>query len=167
VRLQLKNFFEYKLAEVLRIRIWDPGSGAFLAPGSGIRDPVLFWPPDPGSGIGKNPEPWSVIQDEQWTSRIIFVKTQFQFLGLKYLNSWMLIRIRDHVNPWSGKEKIGFGIRGGKNRILDGKKSDSGSWINIPDLQHRFADMFAKTSFYFAIRAKCSFFNMRFKAWMR
>jgi hypothetical protein len=40
----------------------DPGSGAFLPPGSGmllyrIRDPVLFYPPDPGSGSGM--EQWS------------------------------------------------------------------------------------------------------------
>ena len=27
---------------VLRIRIWDPGSGAFLTPGSGIRDGYKF-----------------------------------------------------------------------------------------------------------------------------
>jgi hypothetical protein len=50
-------------------------------------------------------------------------------------------------NPGSGKEK---------NRIRDGKKSDPGSWRNIPDPQHRLADMFAKPSFYFAIRAKCA-----------
>jgi hypothetical protein len=76
---------------VLRIRIRDPGSGAFLPPGSGIRirdpdwsngrirdpgevnkickkevgsgirDPVLFYPPDPGSGSG------SGFGMEQWS----------------------------------------------------------------------------------------------------
>ncbi len=34
------------LQAVLRIRIRDPGSGAFLTPGSGIRDRFF---PDPGS----------------------------------------------------------------------------------------------------------------------
>ncbi len=32
--------------------------------GSGIRDPVLFWTADPGSRMGKNPEPGSVIRDK-------------------------------------------------------------------------------------------------------
>jgi hypothetical protein len=34
----------------------DPGSGAFLPPESGIRirDPVLFYPMNPGSGSGMN-----------------------------------------------------------------------------------------------------------------
>jgi hypothetical protein len=44
------------------------------------------------------------------------------FLGLKYVNS--LMRIRD---PGSGMETV---------RIRDGKKSDPGSGINIPDPQH-------------------------------
>ncbi len=35
---------------VLRIRILDPGSGAFLNPGSGIRE-VKSQDPDPGSGM--------------------------------------------------------------------------------------------------------------------
>jgi hypothetical protein len=43
------------------------------------------------------------------------------FFGLKYLNS--LMRIRD-----------------GKNCIRDGKKSDPGSGINIPDPPHCFLD---------------------------
>jgi hypothetical protein len=53
--------------------------------------------------MGKNPEPGR-------TSRILFVKTLYQFLGLEYLNSLMLIRIRDLVNPKSGEEKIGSGM---------------------------------------------------------
>jgi hypothetical protein len=42
---------------VLRIRIWDPGSGTFLTLGSGIRDPewVESQHPDPGSGMN-NPD---------------------------------------------------------------------------------------------------------------
>jgi hypothetical protein len=56
----------------------------------------------------------------------------FGFFGLKYLNS--LMRIRD-----PGWRQFGSGIR-------DGKKSDPGSGINIPDPQHwkicRFAIMF-------------------------
>jgi hypothetical protein len=46
------------------------------------------------------------------------------FFGLKYFNS--LMRIRD-----PGWRQFGSGIR-------DGKKSDPGSGINIPDPQHWF-----------------------------
>jgi hypothetical protein len=76
-----RQFYKKVYETVLRIRIRDPGSGAFLPPGSGIRDgamvgsgsgitkqnlliacvkkevrsgirdPVLFYPPDPGSEI--------------------------------------------------------------------------------------------------------------------
>ncbi len=77
----------------------DPGSGAFLTPGSGIRynkstmlpirihirgpvpfwppDPGPFWPLDPGSGIGKkNQDP-----DPGWTSWIIIPRAWKQFSG--------------------------------------------------------------------------------------
>jgi hypothetical protein len=67
--------------------------------------------PDPGSGMN-NPDH-------------IFLELRnhfFDFLGLKYLNS--LMRIRD-----PGWRQFGSGIR-------DGKKSDPGSGINIPDPQH-------------------------------
>ncbi len=98
----------------------DPGSGAFLTPGSGIRDPgwVESQHPDPGSGMN-NPD--HIFQS---------LETIFLFfLGLKYLNS--LMRIRD----------LGSRIRDGDSsypgsRIRDGKKSDPGSGINIPDPQH-------------------------------
>jgi hypothetical protein len=60
------------------------------------------------------------IQDERPGS--YFRELKKQFLGLKYLNS--LMRIRD-----PGWKQFGSGIR-------DGKKSDPGSEINIPDPQH-------------------------------
>ncbi len=64
----------------------DPGSGAFLTSGSGIRDP---W--------------WVKNQDPGWTTRIIFPRASKQFFVLKYLISltwirdpgWKKIRIRD------------------------------------------------------------------------
>jgi hypothetical protein len=100
------------VSPVLRIRIRDPGSGAFLTPGSGIRDPgwVKSQDPDPGSGI----------RDEQ--PRSYFLELRNHFFGLKYLNS--LMRIQDP----------GSGIRDGNNSdpgsgIRDGKKSDPGSGI--------------------------------------
>jgi len=62
----------------------------------------------------------SGIRDEQ--PRSYFLELRNHFFGLKYLNS--LMRIRD-----PGWEQFGSGIR-------DGKKSDPGSGINIPDPQH-------------------------------
>jgi hypothetical protein len=69
---------------VLRIRIRDPGSGAFLTPGSGIRDE------QPGS---------------------YFRELRNKFLGLKYLNSFIRIRDTGWKNFGSGMEKFRFGIR--------------------------------------------------------
>ncbi len=70
---------------VLRIRIRDPGLGAFLTSGSGIRD-------------GRKSASGSGIRDEQPGSYFLELKTIFLlFLGLYYLNS--LMRIRD---PGSG-----------------------------------------------------------------
>ncbi len=80
-----------------------------------IRDPVPFWPLDPGSGMGKQSESGSGIRDEQPGS--YFLELRNHFLGIKYLNSLMRM------------DTIRFGIR-------DGKKSVSGSGINIPDLLH-------------------------------
>jgi len=100
---------------VLRIRIRDPGN-------------VPFWPLDPGSWIrdGRKSASGSVIRDPGWTIRIIFFRAYKPFFllfwGLKYSNS--LMRIRD-----PGWRQFGSGIR-------DGKKSDPGSGINIPDPQH-------------------------------
>jgi hypothetical protein len=67
-----------------------------------------------GSGFGIR------IPDEQPGSYLRELKKQL--FGLKYLNSLMWIR-----DP--GMEKI-------RSRIRDGKKSDPGSGINIPDPQH-------------------------------
>jgi hypothetical protein len=71
----------------------DPGSGAFLTPGSGIRYGLKIRIRDPDQGC---------------TTRIIFSRAQKQFFELKYINS--LKRIRDpgwkNSNPESGMEKI-------------------------------------------------------------
>ncbi len=108
---------------MLRIRIQDPGLGAFLTPGSGIPDPewVESQHPDPESGLN-NPD--HIFKN----SETIFLF----FFGLKYLNSLMRIRdpgIRygDSSDPGSRMETV---------RIRDGKKLDPESGINIPDPQH-------------------------------
>jgi hypothetical protein len=72
----------------------DPESGAFLTPGSGIRDK---------SRVGIR------IRDKQPGSYFLELRTLF--FGLKYLNS--LMRIRDGKNSDPGWEKVGSGI--GKN----------------------------------------------------
>jgi hypothetical protein len=51
----------------------------FKCCGSGIGDPVLFLPLDPGSGMGKNPEPGFGM------NTILFLRTQYEFFGLKIL----------------------------------------------------------------------------------
>jgi hypothetical protein len=93
--------------------------------GSGIRNPGLDAFSTPGSGIrdGRKSASGSGIRDEQPGSYFLELRNHFlPFLGLKYLNS--LMRIRDP--EW---RQFGSGIR-------DGKKSDPGSGINIPDPQH-------------------------------
>jgi hypothetical protein len=95
---------------VLRIRIRNPGLGAFLTPGSGIRD-------------GRKSASGSGIRDEQPGSYFLELRNHFfAFLGLKYLNS--LMRIRD-----PGWRQFGSGIR-------DKKKVGSGIRVNIPDPPH-------------------------------
>ncbi len=80
---------------MLRIRIRDRGLGAYLTPGSGIRD----WRKS-ASGSG--------IRDEQPGSYLLELINHFLlFGGLKYLNS--LMRIRDPV--W---RQFGSGIRYGQ-----------------------------------------------------
>ncbi len=64
----------------------DPGSSAFLTPGSGIR----IRDPDPG-----------------WTTRIIFPSWEF---GFKYLNSLMWIRDGKTTFRDPGWKKVGSGI---------------------------------------------------------
>jgi hypothetical protein len=91
------------ILSVLRIRIWDPGSGAFLTPGSGTRDPGWLKKSRFGSGI--------LIWDEHPGS--YFRELKETIFGLKYFNSLMRMRMR--------------------LRIRDGKNSDPGSGINIPD----------------------------------
>ncbi len=59
--------------------------------GSGTRNPVTFWPPDPG-----------------WTSRIIFPRAWKQFFGLKILK--FVDADPEYFWPW---------IRDGKIRIRD------------------------------------------------
>jgi hypothetical protein len=81
----------------------DPGSGAFLTPGSGMGKKS-------GSGIQ--------IRYEQPGS--YFRELRNSFL-VKYLNYFMWVR-----DP--GWKKFGSGIR-------NGKSSDPGSVINIPDPQ--------------------------------
>ncbi len=80
-----------------------------------IRDPVTFWPLDRGSERGKkikirirDEHPWSYLRAQKHL--------------VKILNSFLWIRIRD-------PGVFGHGIR-------DGKNSDSGSGINIPDPHH-------------------------------
>jgi hypothetical protein len=72
--------------------------------------------------MGRHSVSGSRIRDEQPGSYFLELRNHFLFiLGLKYLNS---LRIRD-----PGWRQFGSGIR-------DGKKSDPGSGINIPDPQH-------------------------------
>ncbi len=72
-----------------------------------IRDPLPFWPMDPGLGMSNVR---IRIRDEQPESYCICESLETIFWGLKYLNSLMRIR-------GSGMEKI---------RIRDGKNSDPG-----------------------------------------
>jgi hypothetical protein len=75
----------------------DPGSGAFLTPGSGS-----------GSGMEKNPEPGSGIRDEHPGS------CKYQFFRLKVLKFFDADPdpgILSTLDPGSGMEKIGSGIR--------------------------------------------------------
>ncbi len=73
---------------------------------SRIRDPVPFWPLDPGSGMGRKSASGSGIRDEQPGS--YFLELRNHFLGLKYFNS--LIRIRDGDSSDPGWKKVGSGI---------------------------------------------------------
>jgi hypothetical protein len=67
----------------------DPGSGAFLTPGSGLRDPG-----------------WVKSQDQP---RSYFPELRNHFWGLKYLNSGCGSGIRD-----PGWKEFGSGIQDGK-----------------------------------------------------
>jgi hypothetical protein len=87
--------------------------------------------PDPGSGIGYLFDPWirdgrksesgSGIRDEQPGSYFLELRNHFfAFFGVK------ILKFFDEDPGW---RQFGSGIR-------DGKKSDPGSGINIPDPQH-------------------------------
>ncbi len=62
-----------------------------------IRDPVLLWPLDPGSGIGRKSASGSEIRDEQPGS--YFLELRNHFLGLKYLKFF-------DADPGSGMETV-------------------------------------------------------------
>jgi hypothetical protein len=73
--------------------------------------------------MGRKSASGSGIRDEQPGSYFLELRNHFLvFWGLKYLDSLM-----QNLDP--GWRQFGFGIR-------DGKKSDPGSGINIPDTQH-------------------------------
>jgi hypothetical protein len=70
--------------------------------------------------MGRKSASGSGIRDEQPGSYFQELRNHFLiFWGLKYLNSLMRI-----LDPGTGMETVG---------IRDGKKSDPGSGINIPD----------------------------------
>jgi hypothetical protein len=86
------------LRAVLGIRIRDPGLGAFLTPGSGIRD-------------GRKSASGSGIRDEQPGSYFLELRNHFFcFFGVEILKFF-------DEDPGSGMETV---------RIRDGKKSDPG-----------------------------------------
>ncbi len=89
------NFiFQFQQRYIAKTSVSDPGSGAFLTP---------------GSGMGRKSASGSGIQHEQPGSYFLELRNHFFlfFFGLKYLNS--LMRIRDpgwrSLDPGSGMEK--------------------------------------------------------------
>jgi hypothetical protein len=80
-----------------------------------IRDPVPFLPLDPGSGMGKKSGSGSGINNPDNISES--VKTGF------------CVKIFKFFDADRGRKKFVSGAR-------DGKNSDPGSGINLPDLQH-------------------------------
>jgi hypothetical protein len=77
-------------------------------------------------GESQHPDPGSGIRDEQPGSYFLELRNHFfAFLGVKKLKFF------DEDPGW---RQIGSGME--KSRIRDGKKSDPGSGINIPDPQH-------------------------------
>ncbi len=64
----------------------DPGSGAFLTPGSGIR-------------VGKKSGSGSGIRNRDEEPGSYFRELRNNFLGLKYLNSLMRIRDENNLDP--------------------------------------------------------------------
>jgi hypothetical protein len=105
----------------------DPGSGAFLIPGFGIRCLFDPWIRDPGWIKNQDPDPGSGMNNPG----SYFLELKNHFLGLKY---YSLMRIQD---PDPGWKKFGSGI-------LDPGWKKVGSRIrkNIPDPQHWFQNPF-------------------------
>jgi hypothetical protein len=101
----------------------DPGSGVFLTPGSGIRDPgwVESQHPDPGSGMGRKSASGSGIRDEQPGSYFLELRNHFLFFFLV-----KMLKFFD-ADPGFGMETV---------RIRDPGWKKVGSGINIPDPQH-------------------------------
>jgi hypothetical protein len=79
-----------------------------------IRDPLLFWPldPDPGSEMKKNPDPGSEIGMNVPDHISESLEKNFRVKKI-YLNSSSGFGsgIRDLLDPGSGMENIGSGIR--------------------------------------------------------
>ncbi len=97
------------LYTVLRIRIQDPGSGAFLTPGSGMGKKS-------GSGSGmNNPDHISEC-----------FELIFWGYNIKFFDAYQRSRI----------EEFGTGIRDGKKMGFGIRDKHPGSRINIPDPQH-------------------------------
>ncbi len=105
-------FFSWIAVVWIRIRII--GSVSFWPPEEYESRSVIIWTdPDPDPSIdNQKKECWGFgsgiqcifglwIPDPGWRFRILILRTWHQFLGSKYLNSSMRIRIRDIVIPWS------------------------------------------------------------------
>ncbi len=92
------NFFFLVKFLLAVLRIWDPGLGAFLTPGSGIRD-------------GRKSASGSGVRDEQPGSYFLELRNHFfAFFGVKILKFFdedpgSGIRDGDSSDPGSGMEK--------------------------------------------------------------
>ncbi len=115
----------------------DPGSGAFLTPGSGTRNRFF---PDPGSQT----HTFESLVTIFWlkSSIILWKLAQIFFFSaskLKYTtilwNLWLHKKVWHQIfSPHSFVAVFGSGIRDPGSGM--GKNQDPGSGINIPDPQH-------------------------------
>jgi hypothetical protein len=95
-------------------------------PQSGIGCLFDPWIRDPGFGMGRKSASRAGIRDEQPGSYFLELRNHFfGFFGVKILKFF-------DEDPGSGMETVRIRVSG----IQDGKKSDPGSGINIPDPQH-------------------------------
>ncbi len=122
-----------------------------------IRDPVPFWPLDPGPGIGffRIPDPGSQIHIFESLLTIFWVKSsiilwklaQIFFFSISKLKNVQFCEIFGYVKSYDNKFFFTplfcccFWIRDPRSGILDpgsgmGKIQDPGSGINSPDPQH-------------------------------